>query len=151
MTPAWRFSGLSDLSALRGKVVVLDIWATWCGPCREMIPHEREMVKRLEGKPFALVSISVDDNKEKVVKSLKKTPMPWSHWCNGPSSGMVIDWDVRAYPTIYVLDHKGVIRYTDLRDKKLEAAVMRLLGEMERDKGQAAAKSREAESRSPKD
>jgi thiol-disulfide isomerase/thioredoxin len=139
------------LSALRGKVVVLDIWATWCGPCCAMIPHEREMVKRLQGKPFALVSISVDDDKEKVVRFLKKTPMPWSHWWNGPSRGMVNDWDVTGYPTIYVLDHKGVIRYTNLRDKELEAAVTRLLREMEREKTQAAAKSREAESRPPKD
>ena len=54
----------ATLSSLKGKVVVLDIWTTWCGPCKAMIPHEREMVERLKDKPFALVSISVDEKKE---------------------------------------------------------------------------------------
>jgi hypothetical protein len=64
------------LADLKGRVVVLDVWATWCGPCREMIPHQRELVKRLEEKPFTLVSISVDEKRETVAEFLKKEPMP---------------------------------------------------------------------------
>src|SRR5262245_5378973 len=56
------------LSQLRGNVVVLDVWATWCGPCRAMIPHERDLVKRCASQPFALVSISVDAEKETLAK-----------------------------------------------------------------------------------
>ena len=116
------------LSALRGKVVVLDIWATWCGPCRAMIPHERELVQRLQYKSFALVSISVDDKKETVVNFLKREPMPWTHWW----CGIVKDWEIHAYPTIYVLDAKGVIRhkFVGAHDKEVDKAVDTLLKEM---------------------
>jgi thiol-disulfide isomerase/thioredoxin len=115
------------LSDLKGKVVVLDIWATWCGPCVAMIPHEREMVSRLKGKPFALVSISTDEEKKTLTDFLAKEPMPWTHWWNGNEGGIIDQWYVQAYPTIYILDAKGVVRFTNLRGEKLEKAVEELL------------------------
>lgn len=125
--------GLDDktvkLSDLKGRVVVLDIWATWCGPCRAMIPHEREMVERLKDKPFTLVSISADAEKKTLTDFIQKEPMPWTHWWNGQSGGILEDWDVQYFPTIYVIDAKGVIRFKDVRGKKLEEAVEKLLAE----------------------
>jgi thiol-disulfide isomerase/thioredoxin len=120
------------LSALKGKVVVLDIWATWCGPCRAMIPHEREMVEKLKDKPFALVSISFDEEKQTLIDFLKKTEMPWTHWWNGSSGGISEPWNIQHFPTIYVLDANGIIRYTELRGEKLESAVEKLLTEMDK-------------------
>jgi len=122
------------LSDLKGRVVVLDIWATWCGPCRAMIPHEREMVERLKDKPFTLVSISADEEKETLTKFLTKEKMPWTHWWSGSSGGILEDWDVQYFPTIYVIDSKGVIRHKDLRGEKLEKAVEELLKESEEKK-----------------
>jgi thiol-disulfide isomerase/thioredoxin len=122
----------AKLSDLRGKVVVLDIWATWCGPCRAMIPHERELVKRLADKPFALVSISADDKKETLQEFVKKEAMPWTHWWDGGKpSGMIDKWNVKFFPTIYVLDHKGVIRFKHVRGEAMDKAVETLLKEME--------------------
>jgi thiol-disulfide isomerase/thioredoxin len=118
------------LSALKGKVVVLDIWATWCGPCRAMIPHERDMVHKLKDKPFTLVSISADGDKKTLADFLAKESMPWTHWWNGAQGGILESWDVHALPTIYVLDGEGVIRHKDLRGDDLEKAVDGLLKEL---------------------
>jgi thiol-disulfide isomerase/thioredoxin len=122
------------LSDYKGKVVVLDIWTTWCPPCRAMIPHERELVKKLEGKPFVLVSVSGDDDKETVTKFIEKEPMPWTHWFNGPSGGILEKWNVKFFPTIYVIDSKGTIRFKNIRNKELDEAVESLVKEAEEKK-----------------
>jgi thiol-disulfide isomerase/thioredoxin len=123
------------LSDYRGKVVVLDFWTTSCVPCRAMLPHQRELVKELKGKPFAFISINADKNKETPKKFLEKEPMPWTHWWNGRvETGMAATWNVEYVPTIYVIDAKGIIRHKDLQGefpaKKLREAVMALLEEV---------------------
>jgi hypothetical protein len=94
-------------------------------------------VKRLEGKPFTLVSISVDENRETVTEFLKKEPMPWTHWFNGPKGNVITELNVWGYPRIYVLDANGVIRYKggalDMRGKVLDQTLDALLKEVEQE------------------
>jgi thiol-disulfide isomerase/thioredoxin len=136
--PAAEAKDLDDknvaLADLKGKVVVLDFWATWCGPCKSMIPHERDMVKKLAGKPFAFVSVSADDKVETVKEFVDKEPMPWTHWFAGKSGEVLKNWNIHAFPTIYVIDGKGVIRGKFIgagsdTEKKLEALVEKLVSE----------------------
>jgi hypothetical protein len=87
------------------------------------------MVERLKEQPFALVSISVDEKKETLTDFLAKEKMPWTHWWNGIQAGVLEEWDVRHYPTIYILDAQGVIRHKDVRGEELEKAVNALLQE----------------------
>ena len=117
------------LKDYKGKVVVIDIWATWCGPCRAMIPHEREMVEKFKDKPFALISVSADAKVDTLKDFLKEEKMPWTHWWNGQTGGIVEEWNIQHFPTIYVIDAKGVIRYKEIRGKELEEAVDKLIAE----------------------
>lgn len=122
------------LSDLKGKVVVLDIWATWCGPCKAMIPHQREMVEKLKDKPFVLVSVSADEERQTVVDFVAKTSMPWTHWWNGDKGNMIDNWDINAFPTVFIVDGKGTIRYSEVGGgpeaaKAIEEKVTKLLDE----------------------
>ncbi|HJZ59858.1 MAG TPA: TlpA disulfide reductase family protein [Gemmataceae bacterium] len=126
----------NKLSGFKGKVVMLDIWATWCPPCRAMIPHEREMVKKHKDKPFVLVSVSGDEEKEALTKFLEKEPMPWVHWWDGDEQKVLKTFRVKAFPTIYLIDHKGVIRKKWIgspSNKVLDDAVEELVVAAERD------------------
>jgi hypothetical protein len=97
-----------------------------------MYPHERSLVKRLEGKPFALVGINSDRDKQKLSERMKEENITWPSWWNGGSTQGPIStaWNVHGWPTIYVLDDKGVIRYKDVRGEAMDKAVNTLLKEM---------------------
>ena len=96
-----------------------------------MLPHEKEMVKRLADKPFALIGINSDGDRSVVNKILQEQNITWRNIIDGSTSGPIAKaWNVSGWPTIYILDAKGVIRYRDLRDKELEDAVVKLLAEV---------------------
>ena len=118
------------LSDYRGKVVVLDFWALWCGPCMGLVPHERELVKRLEGKPFAMIGVDFDESKDELKKGEKEHGITWRSFHDGRQGPIGEKWKISSIPAIYVLDPKGVIRYKDVREKKMDAAVDALLKEM---------------------
>jgi thiol-disulfide isomerase/thioredoxin len=127
------------LSEYRGRVVVLDFWASWCGPCMQMVPHERAMAQRLKGKPFALVGVNADEVKAAAKRAVAKENMTWrSFWNGGGSeSGIAATWNVHGWPMIYVLDPKGTIRFKQdgyggkRSDALLDELVDRLLKEIE--------------------
>jgi len=124
----------AKLSDLRGKVVVLDFWATWCPPCRAMIPHTRKLTKKMEGKPFAFVSISADAQKSTLEKFLKDNDMPWTQWWAGNEEGVIEDWEIASFPMIYILDAKGIIRKridTGGQNEAIEKEVEKLVKEAE--------------------
>jgi thiol-disulfide isomerase/thioredoxin len=121
------------LSDYRGNVVVVCFWATWCGPCMAMVPHERELVERLKGKSFALLGVNSDEanDREKAKKATREKHMTWSSWWDGGLRGAIqTAYDVDHWPTVYVLDSKGVIRYFDVQGKDLDHAVETLLVEL---------------------
>lgn len=100
-----------------------------------MIPHEKQMVEKFKDKPFALVGVNSDGDRAVLQKIMEENGITWRSAVDGSTQGPIATrWNVHAWPTIYVLDGKGVIRYRDLRDKPLEEAVEKLLQEMEQGK-----------------
>src|SRR5712671_6499423 len=99
-----------------------------------MYPHERSLVKRLEGGAFALLGINTD-RKDHLKRVIKKENMTWrSWWDGGDTSGPIASkWNVRSWPTTYVLDQNGVIRYKNVREKEMDEAVDTLLKELEKE------------------
>ena len=101
-----------------------------------MYPHERSLVERLKDRPFALIGINSDTDKGPLKKRMEKEKITWRSFWNGPKG---IDgpisraWNVRGWPTIYVLDHKGVIRFKGVRGKEMDKAVDQLLAELARE------------------
>ena len=95
-----------------------------------MYPHERSLVKRMQGKPFALIGIN-SDNKERIEKAMKEQGITWPFFFDGgnTSGPIATAWGVTYWPTIYVIDAKGVIRYKDVREKALDQAVDKLIKE----------------------
>jgi thiol-disulfide isomerase/thioredoxin len=122
-----------SLADYRGKVVVLSFWASWCAPCMEMVPHERSLVERLRGQPFALLGVNGDENKADAERAATREKMTWRSWWDGGQVGPIVTaWNVSSWPTVYVLDAQGVIRYKNLRGKELDEAVDTLLKEVRR-------------------
>ena len=106
-----------------------------------MYPHERSLVKRLADQPFALLGVNSDKDKDKLKARMKEENITWRSFWNGPlgTSGPISKaWNVRGWPTIYVLDHKGVIRYKNVRGEKMDEAVDALLAELEKSKTTAS-------------
>jgi hypothetical protein len=95
-----------------------------------MLPHERSLVKRLQSQPFALIGIN-SDPVEDLKQILKDQEITWRQAVEGSTKGpLATKWNVRSWPTIYVLDAKGVIRYKGVREEAMDKAVDTLLAEI---------------------
>jgi thiol-disulfide isomerase/thioredoxin len=105
-----RLDGAEDsLSAYRGRVVLIDFWATWCRPCVDVLPELRELVAELPMDRFTLLAISVDDQLDTVTAFREREPMPWTNWHVGIDSDIARAWDVRGFPTYVLVDEEGLI------------------------------------------
>ena len=140
------FDGIEfRLSDYRGKVVMLDFWGQWCPPCRDMFPHERELIEELVGKPFVLIGVNSDRRLETAVKATKQQNLVWRNfWCGpqGRTGPIAKKWNVSAWPTVYLIDGEGVIRYKEVLGRDIDKGIEALLAEMGHKVSIASTKSR---------
>jgi tetratricopeptide (TPR) repeat protein len=125
-----RFMKLSDY---RGKVIVLNFTNhEHCGPCRAMYLGERRLVERMKDRPFALLGVNSDDNRPLVLQARDAGEITWRSWWDGGrlNGPIMTRWHIVGWPTVFILDQKGVIRYKHLFDAdQIERAVALLLEE----------------------
>lgn len=109
------------LSSLKGKIVLVDFWASWCKPCLEEIPNLVELYKKYHKKGFEIYSVSLDRDKKSWTDAIDKYNLEWHHvsdlemW----ASKAAIDWGVESIPATFLLDKNGVILAKNLRGEKL--------------------------------
>ncbi len=112
-----------------------------------MYPHERSLVKRLANQPFALIGVNSDQDRKALKQTMEKEHITWrSFWDGGSTNGPIASkWNVHGWPTIYVLDSKGVIRHKSVGGLGMDAAVNTLLKEMGIDAPQAKEEKQQPE------
>ena len=98
-----------------------------------MYPHERSLVKEYAGRPFALIGVNSDSDRDEILKIKEEKDLNWrSFWNGGSTRGPISTaWNVRGWPTIYILDHEGVIRYKNVRGEELDKAIAELVAKAE--------------------
>lgn len=96
-----------------------------------MYPHERTLVNEMRGRPFALLGVNNDGKISRVKEAIKKNNINWRSWYDGKGGPIVKEFGIRSFPTIFLVDHTGVIRYKNLRGPKLDEALQLLVAEAE--------------------
>jgi thiol-disulfide isomerase/thioredoxin len=118
-----------NLSDLKGKVVLLDFWASWCEPCRMTNPHLVRLYKKFHEKGFEILSVSIDDDAKNWKQAVTHDRMEWTQvndskgW-NAPSALL---YGVDAIPASFLIDKNGVVHNINLIGRKLEAEIKSLL------------------------
>jgi len=100
------------VSSLQGKVVVLDFWATWCGPCVAALPNLRRLVQEHAGQPFVMVSVSGDGNGRKLREFVANHELGWTQCWDG-NGDVQRRYGVRGFPTTFLIDREGRIRLVE--------------------------------------
>ena len=118
-----------SLDELRGKVVLIDFWATWCPACREALPHMRQIAKKFEGQPLVLLSVSLDEDEQKWKDFVAKNGMTWPQYCSGSGfkGPMATSFAVQAIPQTFTIDADGVLQDQHIGDASIEGKLKKLV------------------------
>lgn len=132
MAPAFEVTALDgskfNLDAMGGRVVLIDFWATWCGPCNEELPHLAKLVKQFSGEPLVVISISVDKDEAKWKDFVNKHEMTWVQYRDGDGA-IARSFGNELIPSYYMIGSDGVMLKTERMgtDDNVEGKLKKLL------------------------
>jgi peroxiredoxin len=95
----------------QGKVVVVCFWAHWCGICMESLPRETAFVTSMKNRPFIWLGVNGDDDIELLKKAESSAKVNFQSWHDGREGAIATQWNIWGFPTLFVIDHEGIIRY----------------------------------------
>lgn len=122
--------GAHDLAAYRGKVVLVNFWATWCEPCRDEMPAFQRLKEKLAGKPFVVLAVNLDEPESRIRKFLERMPLDFPVLVDEGKTA-TRQWSVRVLPASFIIGRDGRIRYSLVGDLAWDhGTVVSLLSEL---------------------
>ncbi len=120
-----------SLEKYKGKVVLLDFWATWCMPCLQEMPNVKRVYKQYQKEGFEIIGISLDRQRSALDSYIRKNDIKWPQYYDGKywNNDIAMKYRIRSIPATFLLDRKGKIRYKSLRGSELARAVEKLIKE----------------------
>jgi thiol-disulfide isomerase/thioredoxin len=122
--------GQFDIAKWKGNVVLVDFWATWCGPCRAMLPELQVLHERYQSRGFEIVGVNLDEDRDALKGFLEETPLPWPNIVDAesPAEGqMAKRYGIVGIPTTFLLDKDGKLVATNLHGEQLATKIEALL------------------------
>lgn len=117
------------LASLKGKVVVIRVWATWCGPCCKSVPEVKRLYATYRDRGLAIVSVHTTRGGENAAAFVKEHRIPWPVGLDDSDKTANALGAVAGKPDYYLIDRSGILRFADIEEVELERAVKLLLGE----------------------